>query len=296
MATYHEFESKICLTLNCLSSVYVEKNIGIVTEQGCIMNGCKVNNMIQENETCHMPPYNITQWDRIKDMFSIKTDVCFLQELEQKTYNNILNLVEYKYAKYVARPFRDGTTPVDSKDGAAIFIKDEFVPNIEKQVVLQESIDEIRTQYNNSKPICCVCNDDVCYISFHCDKKGWKDTLWGLLGLLGSIDDFKCIILGGDLNHVYEDIELENWNVVHVNTNNYVTMLNEGPEYMKQIDQIICLNRKKVSVTKITLEKLLKEVPCDKTFVHQTDLALKSEVKRPNSDHLPLCATLQLEV
>jgi hypothetical protein len=292
--TYHVLESKICLTLNCLSSIYVEKNIGTISEKKCIMNGCRVNNMIQEGKTCHMPPYNITQWDRIQHVLYIETDICFFQELEQETYNNIWKTGKYKYAKYVARPFRNGTIPEkDSKDGAAIFIKDEFVPNIDKQMALQQRINEIRIQHNNNKPICCVCNNDICYISFHCDKKGWKKTFFGLLG---CINTFKCVILGGDLNHVYEDIELENWNVVHVNTNNYVTMLNEGPEYMKQIDQIICLNRKKVLVTKITLEKLLKEVPCDETFVHQTDLALKSEVKRPNYDHLALCATLQLEV
>ena len=75
-------------TYNCLSSHYIPKNKGDISEDGtkCIAYGCSY-----DHNTCELHKKNQTQYERIEPMLQkIKSsDVFFLQELEQETYLEI---------------------------------------------------------------------------------------------------------------------------------------------------------------------------------------------------------------
>ena len=304
-------------TYNCLSSHYIPKNKGDISEDGtkCIAYGCSY-----DHNTCELHKKKQTQYERIEPMLQkIKSsDVFFLQELEQETYLEIRKAHQEAHQEVwdaVYEPRYDTSKNYspshDSKDGCAVFIKRTKLSNMQdrdQEGKIQKQIRHEMYTNNRGKPILVRVHNNGCYLSFHASKtyassKTYTSFLSDLLNILKP-NNFDFIILGGDLNHELETLpEMEGYVGERASTNNVPTMTGEGESNWKQLDQIIVYSNQKPTISKVQVydvvfndsgRKLVKiENPapnyCAAAFFKQW-----IDGKKPASDHRLLSCTVNL--
>jgi len=296
-------------TYNCLSSHYIPKNKGKISEDGtkCIAYGCSY-----DHNTCELQKKKQTQYERIEPVLQkiIKSDVFFLQELEQQTFLEIRKAHQEAHQEVwdaVYEP-RYNTLPLDSpshdsKDGCAVFIKTTELSNARDQErAIQTQIRHEMYTNNRGKPILVRVHNNGCYLSFHASKT-YESFLSELLNILRPMN-FDFIILGGDLNRELETLpEMEGYVGERASTNNVPTMTGEGESHWKQLDQIIVYSKQKPTISKVQVDdvvfnengrKLAKiEEPaqnyCVTAFFKQW-----IDGKNPASDHRLLSCTVNL--
>ena len=294
-------------TYNCLSSHYIPKNKGNISEGGtkCIAYGCSY-----DHNTCELQEKNQTQYERIEPVLQkiIKSDVFFLQELEQQTFLEIRKAHQEAHQEVwdaVYEPRYDtnkkSSPSHDSKDGCAVFIKTTELSNARDQAIQTQIRHQMYTN-NRGKPILVRVHNKVCYLSFHASKT-YESFLSDLLDILRP-ENFDSIILGGDLNHELETLpEMEGYAGERASTNNVPTMTGEGESHWKQLDQIIVYSKQKPTISEVQVDdvvfnengrKLAKiEEPaqnyCATAFFKQW-----IDGKKPASDHRLLSCTVNL--
>lgn len=314
-------------TYNCLSSHYITKNNGKISEDGtkCIAYGCSY-----DHKTCELQKNKQTQYERIEPVLQkiIKSDVFFLQELEQQTFLEIRKAHQEAHQEVwdaVYEPRYDTglkySPSHDSKDGCAVFIKTNKLSNARDQErVIQTQIrdemyprDEMYTNdkdnpKNRGKPILVRVHNNGCYLSFHASKT-YESFLSDLLNILRP-HNFDFIILGGDLNHELETLpEMEGYAGERASTNNVPTMTGEGESHWKQLDQIIVYYNKKVysnqkpTISKVEVDdvvfndngrKLTKIKNPAPNYCPTAFFKLWIDGKKPASDHRLLSCTVNL--